>query len=133
MWASYFKFAVERNPWDKAISGYYWSHRHRPHPWPTIWDWLTDETRPHKVLGSYDLYSIRGQVAVDQVLRYEVLETEVNEIAKRVGLPNPITLPHAKSNIRTNRRPYAEVLDHRARRHIELVCAREIALLGYTF
>ena len=27
MWRSYYKFAIERDPWDKAISLYYWRTR----------------------------------------------------------------------------------------------------------
>ena len=30
IWNSYFKFSVERNPWDKLVSYYYWEHRGTP-------------------------------------------------------------------------------------------------------
>lgn len=32
IWDSYFKFSVERNPWDKVISFYYWIVRNQKEP-----------------------------------------------------------------------------------------------------
>ena len=32
IWDSYYKFCVERNPWDRCVSFYYWRNRSEPRP-----------------------------------------------------------------------------------------------------
>jgi len=54
-------------------------------------------------------------------------------VRDEVGLPGDIELPKAKGGFRPDRSPYAELMDQPARERIELVCAREIRLMGYAF
>ena len=130
VWDGYYKFAVERNPWDKVISAYYWQHRNTPEPWPTLDDWvLSDVAHVH----GFAIYSLDGEVAVDRVLRYEDLAAELAEVWTHLGLPGTPTLPQAKGGARADRRPYSEVIGAAARQHIEREYAREIALMGYRF
>lgn len=129
-WTTYFKFAVERNPFDKVVSAYFYINRSRPRPWPPLSEWVCSD--PGAYVRGFDIYAIAGHVAVDRVLRYEHLGPGLGEVAHRLGLP-PIELPDAKRGFRTDRRPYQELLDEDARRWVEVAYAREIALLGYEF
>jgi hypothetical protein len=126
-WRTYFKFCVERNPWDKVISWYYWSHRRGPRPPLSefIQSGAADSIR------GFDLYSIGGKVAVDRVCRFEDLEHEMKEVAHIIGLPTLPALPHAKGNRRADRRSYRDVLSRSERERIAGVYAREIETLGY--
>ena len=45
VWESYFKFAIERNPWDAVVSLYYWRNRDNPTPVP-----LRNSSTPTKCL-----------------------------------------------------------------------------------
>lgn len=126
IWQSYFKFCFERNPFDKAISRYYWSTQE---PRPPIDDYL--ETLPPFLLSNWNIYTIANQQAVDYVGRYECLGEDLAEIADRLRLPGTLELPHAKSSARKNREHYSQVLNVKARSRIESVCAREIELFGY--
>lgn len=130
IWDRYFKFTVERNPWDKVISAYYWRHRDVPPPWEPLSEWLASE-RSH-VLG-FEVYSIDGRVAVDRVLRYEALADELAEVAAQIGLAGPLVLPRAKGDIRQDRRHHREILGDAERAMIAEEYAREIALMGYEF
>ena len=130
VWESYFKFTIERNPWDKVISAYYWRHRAVPEPWEPISEWL--QRRDAHVRG-FEIYSLGGRVAVDRVLRYETLDDDLASVVSDLGLPGPVVLPHAKGSVRGSRQSHREMLDEADRRMIAVEYAVEVALMGYEF
>jgi hypothetical protein len=126
IWRSYFKFCVERNPWDKAVSAYYWEHQVEPRP--PFAEFL------HQRYGgalAYDLYSLDGVVALDQVYRFEAMDEMCRDLGQRLGLPGPLELPRTKTVQRKDRRHYREVLAPAERDQIAIMAAREIAAFGY--
>jgi len=128
IWNTYFKFCFERNPFDKAISRYYWS---TSEPRPKIYDYLS--AAQIKYLTNWDIYTINDQVAADFVGRYENLADDLAVVANKIGIPGPLNLPQAKSGYRQNREHYSHVLDPQSRARIELVCAKEITALNYAW
>ncbi len=126
IWGSYFKFCFERNPFDKAISRYYWSTRE---PRPTISDYL--DTAPKYFLSNWDTYTINDDIAVDFVGRYEHLNDDLAFIRKKLGIPGEFTMPRAKGSYRKNRDHYSKVLNQKSRSRIEAVCAKEISFFDY--
>lgn len=126
IWDGYFKFCLERDPFDKAISRYYWMTEE---PRPSIGDFL--DSVPIRFLSDWSVYTINDQIAVDFVGRYENLAGDLATIKDKIGLPHEITLPRAKSGYRRDRQHYSAILDAKARARVELVCAKEIATFGY--
>lgn len=126
-WKSYYKFTFERNPWDKAVSLYFWEHQAPPRP--TISEFI-ESGGLHRIRG-FELYAINGQIAVDRVCKYERLDDELGEIASQLGLPEKPSLVRAKSTQRTDKRSYRDVLNGQDRDQIAKVFAREIAYFGY--
>jgi hypothetical protein len=141
VWKSYFKFCVERNPWDKVLSHY---HMHA----------AREAGLARHSLGeggslSLDEYLARGRfpinyfrytdrpgkkVIVDRVLRYENLPTELGEVCSQLKIPFEGTLGvQAKSEYRTDHRPYQDVFDEKQRQIVEKAFAKEIELHGYRF
>lgn len=132
VWNSYFKFCIERNPWDKVISWYYW--RHPKEPRPTLSEFIqSGEANLVGGPGGFDMYTIDGEIVVDKVCLYENLEEELKAVRERLNLPGPITLPRAKGGVRTEKRHYRDVLNEADRSKIAKVFAREIAYFGYTY
>jgi hypothetical protein len=131
MFDSYYKFCFERNPYDKAISLYYYTNGDQKHE--SIEAFIRDGGL--SVVRGYDQYTISTQVAVDSIFKFEEMDKALEQIAETVGLERPLRLPRfrAKSKSRKDKRPYQEVLTTTERRLIETVWAREIALLGYHF
>lgn len=129
VWNSYFKFTVERNPWDRAISLYHW--RKRAGLEESLTEFIASGALKDLRRKGRDLYTIDGKIAVDRILRFEDLERELEQIRRRLGLPGPLELPRAKGNSRTDRRHYTEVLTAEDRQRISEMFREEIELMGY--
>lgn len=127
MWDEYYTFTIERNPFDKAISLYYYVTTGED-PRPSMNDFVT--AIPVRVLSNWGIYTREEAVLVDKVVPYESLTDGLAEVADQIGLPR-LSLPRAKGGLRKDRSHYSEFLSTEARRRIEVVCAREIAQLGY--
>jgi hypothetical protein len=131
IWDAYFTFCFERNPYDKAVSRYFWELRHRTDRWPSVSAFL--ESVDRYKLTNWGIYTINDMVAVDHVARYERLQEELQQVSHRIGLPEVPELPRAKGSYRNDRTHYSQFLDEHARRQIETICRREIDAFEYTF
>ena len=75
IWSNYFKFSFERNPWDKAISFYYYS-THNQEKRISLLEYLTYAKKDY--ISNFGIYSFNDQsLAVDHVAFYENLENEL--------------------------------------------------------
>lgn len=126
IWQTYFKFCFERNPFDKAVSLYYWS-THEPRP--QIADYLNSV--PIGLLSNWNNYTMDDRVVVDFIGNYENLDNDLETITDKLGLPEKLSLPRAKGNYRKNRAHYSTVLNNSVRARVEIVCAKEIAAFKY--
>jgi len=131
LWNSYFKFCVERNPWDKVLSHY---HMHNAREGGSL---ALDE---YLARGRFPINYFRytndsgAKIIVDRVLRYENLLTDLSEVFSQLNVPFEGTLGiKAKSEYRTDRRSYQSVFNDEQRKIIEKAFAREIELHGYRF
>lgn len=131
-WDEYFAFTLERNPFDRVISQYFWEVAALADP-PTIGDYL--RTASPEVLSNWHLYADGDRLIVDHVGRYESLDESLASIAERLGLGEQIALPEqrTKSEYRRDRRHWRDVLSTDDRRLVEAACRREIAVFGYAW
>lgn len=129
-WARAFKVAVERHPYEKAVSLAWWRARNLGLDAAGFAAFL-DATIDRGEFRNFDLYAENGAPIVDRVLRYETLEAELAAVAARLGRRLPDALPRAKASHRRDRRPATTILSSDQRRRIRAACAEEFALLGY--
>lgn len=131
IWNSYYKFCVERNPWDKVLS-FYWMERSRNGNFLNFDEFLTRD-----LIGfNWPLYSDENQVSpiVDKVLRYETLGRDLAAVFCKLGVPWAGELKHrAKSEYRVDRRPYREVLTTNQVDIISRRFQKEIDWHGYEY
>ena len=127
-WDQYYKFTIERNPWDKAVSAYFFAQRNKKHEMPFD-EWLK-KFYPDATL---DFYSIAGEVAVDRVIQYENLETELREILGELGVRDIPELPKTKSSFRPKQKSYRDVHTDFTKDYVSRVCNKEIEAFNYTF
>ena len=77
------------------------------------------------------LYSIDGEVVVDEILRQETLAEDLMRISDRLGLDLPATLPNAKGAHRADRRSAHDILSPAQKKVIYERHRRTFDLLGY--
>ena len=132
IWNSYYKFCVERNPWDKTLSHYHMVNC-RGKGKLTLNQYIkrggfclnhfnyTDRLDPQKII-------------VNKVVKYENLLVDLDKIFKKLGVPFEGTLNvNAKSDYRKDRRPYQEIFTQNQKDIISKIFKPEIDLHGYTF
>ena len=130
IWASYFKFCVERNPWDKTLS-----HYHMQKQWKGGQLTLEKYFKRGKFPVNFQFYTDnRGSLLVDRVVKYESLTAGLGEIFRKLGIPFDGSLgAQAKSHFRKDRTPYQEIFTADQKVILEKVFADEIKMHGYTF
>ena len=144
-----------RNPWDKAVSHFFWSRRDQgvrdldfdtqrqrfiaftrrkgPRRW---YDRLTGRMPPKALDGNYRLYLLDGTPRLDFVIRYERLEADLAELGRWLGTDNAPTLQGvtAKTGLRPRaKRHWSEYYDAATRDLVAEHSRGEIELFGYDF
>jgi len=129
IWRSYFKFAFDRNPWDRQVSWYLYKTKSKQ-PKPTFSQFMDSR---HAFVPNYSLYSINGAVAVDYVGRYENLEEDFCRVLSTIGVKERMTLPRTNLSLRNEGSDYRDYYSPKTRAMVEEWYAPEIALLDYFF
>lgn len=127
VWNSYFKFCVVRNPFDRVISVFYYELR-KGGPSLELNDYIL-KLDP-KRLSAWKHYTIGGVPAMNLICRYETLQTDLDIMSEKVGIPT-LELPRTKTNFRMDHQHYSKVINAEARARIEEVCSAEIDHFGY--
>lgn len=129
-WNSYFKFCVERNPWDKTLSHYHMLSGRSSAPL-SLDQYLANN---HLCLNYPNYCDSTNQIIVDKVLKYENLNQELGLIFSKLSIPFNGSLEiFEKSQYRKDRRHYRQVFTPFQKKLIEEAFQIEIDLHGYSF
>jgi len=131
IWQSYFKFCVERNPWDKVVSYYLWKTHGQSRQLPPFRDYVLNKT--HRLPTDGKLYFNNENLLVDKVYEFRQLGDMLTELRDKLGVPISEPLPREKTGIKADRKPYADYYDEQTRARVADVYQREIALMQYRF
>jgi len=127
VWSSFFKFTVERNPWDRQVSHYYYKIKDRPDP-PSFKEFV----RSGHFIDNWPIYAIGDKIVADHIIKYDNLEAGLGEVLGRVGL-SPPALPRAKGGFRPQGSSYRHVYDDETREIVARRYHREIEQFGWSF
>jgi hypothetical protein len=125
-WNESFKFTVVRNPWDRVVSSYYWQKSNRG-------DRFTLDQAVERAANNWIIYTIRNEVAVDHVIRFENLLSDFGDVCDRIGISRPTELPRLKSTSRPPGVAPADILSTKQVNRIAYLCRKEIDLFGYEY
>jgi hypothetical protein len=131
VWRSYFKFAFDRNPWDRQVSWYLYKTKSR-RARPSFERFMQDRRRAY--VTNYEQYTIGGALAVDRIGRYENLEYDLNKALTEAGVKLRVSVP--KVNVTPNKdknRDYRSYYSPATEAIVAEWYQPEIALLGYGF
>lgn len=140
VWNTYFKVTIERNPWDRAVSRYWWQQYHLKRrgrtPFADVGECLAYLARERSHwLTNWGHYAIEDTIAVDRVMFYETLEQDLAQLQRDLDIDGNLSLParRAKAGYRPKGLHYREILGEKERSLIDALCAREIETFGYRF
>lgn len=138
VFAKYFKFTIVRNPWEKAISQYFYMGRR-----PDLRDFIGMQ---ENVSFKYYLDLIRkkthvqwepqyqfitdsnGELIVDYVGRLESINKDMDVIFNRIGIK--ATIEHTNA---TKHQHYSHYYDDESREMVSELYSSDIRMLGYAF
>ena len=129
VWNSYFKFTIERNPWDRQVSFWQFKAGKMHCEGMPFADFLRHDCAK---LSNSDIYLIDNKLAVNHVVRYEHLVSDLEVVLAHLGVKTTLDLPRAKGNYR-KLGDYRAQYDEATRDWVARTYRREIDLFGYSF
>jgi len=133
IWKSYFKFAFERNPFEKMVS-MYWFRIGEGSFKGSFKDFcIYCKENPKKFPKGFQIYTIDNKIAVDFVGRYETLNKDFQYICKKLNIPFEGDLPKIRDQYRKDRKHYSEYYDDECKRIVEEHFSKEISYFKYVF
>jgi len=137
-WDDYFKFTIERNPWDKMVSAYYWHQKIKPQQFLGM-DFetycLTCPLIPNDTQLYTDTSNLMNSLMVDKVYKYEDMMKMYNDLNERFGFnitEEEVTGTKLKSDIRKVR-DYHDIHTPKTRDMVAKKFSGTIKLLNYEY
>jgi len=132
VFGAYRKVSIERNPWDREVSYYFWLYK-KPDKRPSFEEFVLT-TKWRKPVNNYEIYSLRNRIVADVVLRYETLAEDFDAFVRELGVDEVPALPSAKSVSRPSEsRDYRSFYTDETRDAVGRIYRREIEAFGYRF
>ena len=142
IWNNYFKFCIERNPWDKVVSGWNW-YNFKYGTKISIDEYLVFCKKrihnryravgvcPFNIVNYTDPAS--GKVIIDRIIKYEELDRQLIATFQDLKIPFTGSLDiHSKKSQRSDK-GYRNIFSREQRLLIEELFKEEIDLHGYIF
>lgn len=131
-WNNYFSFAVERNPWDKMVSHYYWELSKGS--FKARGGFKSFILRFADRYSDWNKYADTNCIKVDKVFKYETLDIDLYKTTQ-IPYNRELTTVFVKNNTRKQKpgKDYRSYYETVTRRKVKEVFRNEINLLGYKF
>jgi hypothetical protein len=126
-WKSYYKFAVERNPWDKIVSAYFYYKSRKP---KKVSNGFESFVRGAKDQNDWNLYALKSDIQVDNLIDYSKLHEEFLEIP--VPYNNELLRTFVKSDTKREK-DYTKMYNNETKDIVAKRFSNVIDYFGYTF
>jgi len=141
-WEKYFKFCVVRNPYDKTVSQFYFQRRLRlekdqradiidlDEDRQALESWLEGAHIAH----DRDKYVIDGEFCLDDVIRFENLQQEVNRVCDLLSIEcGPAALTSFMGGIRPAQATTESLYSEKSKQIVEEKYSFELEYFNYSF
>ena len=157
IWDTYTKITIVRNPWDLAVSSYYWEKAIReerrkkkrgikallkPSKLLRILKRFekkeSDEFErfvlsfPAEHLNTPFYLDSKGKPIADLYIRYENLEEDYKKLCNQLGIPHK-KLPRLKTKTRKDKSHYSRFYNEKTKKIVEDMFKNQIEYFGYCF
>ena len=130
---NYYSFCFIRNPWDHALSQFFELKKDQRLQSLDLDTFIEGGMLDKFARSCRSIYSDQGNILVKHLYRYENLQETIESIFNDLSLTGNPQLPRAKSNLRTDKRPYQDLLNSNQKSNIERIFAQEIEWGKYQF
>ncbi len=139
-WNSYFKFALIRNPWDRAVSEFHWRHTlTKRRPSKDFAEFLNycerrikgidqDIYSPHAQPQATFVTNNKGKLILDKLYRFEELPKAVESIGEKLMLPLKLTKHNTSKH-----KHYSEYYNEQTKLKVANLYKQDIEMFGYDF
>lgn len=141
IWHEYFKFAVVRNPWSKAVSEYNWYLRYGPII--PFYEWINSLENRIKINNSIHtwevghnieqfkfIYDNKDDLIIDKIIRFENLDSSFTSLCSEKHWD--VELIKASTTASNIDIPFYEYYDEESALKISKIYARDIQKFGYS-
>jgi hypothetical protein len=134
---NYWKFTIERNPWDKVVSSYYWHQKIKEERFGHM-DFETYIMNCDLLPTDWLLYGEsykNDTILVDKIYKYEQMEEMYSDLNEKFGFAISKEQIHGtklKGDIRKER-DYRKLHTTKTIDKVSKLFKKEIELLGYTY
>lgn len=119
----FFKFGATRNPWDRAISYYFWKG-YKSFDKKRFMNELIQRS-------CFDFFYVKkySDHKLDYVIRFETLQADFDIVCDKIGIPRK-QLPHKN---KSKHKHYTEYYDDETKQIVAEKYAKDIEYFGYEF
>lgn len=108
IWNNYYKFSFVRNPWDLAVSLYFFKMKRFNQKYKSFKQFIKNINNFNE---NIQRITINNNIVVDNVFKYENLNESLKIIENKLNLPKPIKLGNAKTQYRNENKHYSLYYD----------------------
>ena len=130
---NYFSFCFIRNPWDHALSQYFWMKHGSKNQLLSLDEFIHGGKLEAWAKECRSIYTLDNRVRVSRVCKYENAQREIDAIFNELCLTGNPELPKAKGDIRKDRRSYRDILSEQQAKTIASLFENEIDLGSYQY
>lgn len=130
-----FSFSIERNPWDKVVSAYYWHKKIKPGQFENMEFDTYVENRHGLLPTDWYLYYPSEKLKVRKVYKYEERYDMYADLNNRFGFKitkDQVNLTRLKSDVRKNKE-YKNMYNSTSKKVIAKIFEKEIETFKYTY
>lgn len=139
IWTKYYKFCIVRNPFDHAISWFYWSNM--PEQGVSFEQFLLGLRRHHEKTSGvcspegvmWPFFTINDSVAVDFIGKFETLSQDLGKFGEMVGIKDTLRLPEWRAKGKSRKSTGLELYDVSTKSLVQDIYRKELEFFGYSF